>query len=141
MEIPLVAIRSTASPCNRVPPRSSLAGEPYLDDRLPVLKRENVLNVVFEGWAANKPLSFPGTLPVGSLWLLALSESGKISIELVGVRLEEDENHYAGDGNVEPNGEGEARDSAVHGEAAGQREKEGGQYHRQSHNGKDDVAG
>jgi hypothetical protein len=43
---------------------------------------------------------------------------------LVRIRLEEHENHHAGDRNVEPNGERKARDSAVHLKPAGQREKE-----------------
>jgi len=37
---------------------------------------------------------------------------------LVCVGLEEHENDHAGERNVKPDGEGEARDAAVHGEAA-----------------------
>ncbi len=62
-------------------------------------------------------------------------------VGLIGVGFEEDENYYAGDGDVEPDGEGPAGDTAVHGEAAGQREEEGGEHHRQSDHGKDYVAG
>ncbi len=60
---------------------------------------------------------------------------------LVGIRLEEHENHHAGDRNVEPNGERQACDSAVHFEPARQREKERGEHHRQRDDGKDYVAG
>ena len=57
------------------------------------------------------------------------------------VRLEEHENDYAGDRNIEPNGEGKTRDSPVHRESTGQREKERREYHRQRDDGKDYVAG
>src|SRR5258707_5413227 len=43
---------------------------------------------------------------------------------LVRKRLEEHENYHAGDRDVEPDGEGQACDSAVHREPARQREKE-----------------
>src|SRR6267154_93751 len=67
--------------------------------------------------------------------------SSWINTESVGIRLEEQENHHAGDGNIEPNGERQACDSAVHREPARQREKERRQYHRQSDHRKDYVAG
>ena len=59
----------------------------------------------------------------------------------VRIRLEEHENHHAGDRNVEPNGERQARDSAVHREPARQREKQRREHHRQRDDGKDYVAG
>src|ERR1700730_7065637 len=48
---------------------------------------------------------------------------------------------YVGDGDVEPDRKREARDSAMHSEAAGQREKKRGEHHGQGDNGKDDVDG
>ena len=72
--------------------------------------------------------------------LIVLIQAGA-TLGLVRIRLEQHENHYAGDGNVEPNGECEACDSAVHRETARQREKERGQHHWQSDDGKDYVAG
>src|SRR5260370_26690757 len=65
----------------------------------------------------------------------------RINTGLVGVGLEQDEDGDAGDGDVEPNGESEARDAAVHGEAAREREKERGDQHGQRDDRKDDVAG
>jgi hypothetical protein len=44
-------------------------------------------------------------------------------LDLVRIRLEERENHHAGDRNVEPDGERQACDSAVHRESTRQREK------------------
>jgi hypothetical protein len=61
--------------------------------------------------------------------------------KLIRVGLKEHENHDAGDRNVKPNGKCEARDAAVHGEAAGEREKECGEDHGQRDDGKNDVAG
>jgi len=74
------------------------------------------------------------------LALTLLNPAGS-TLSLVRVRLEEDENHHAGDRNIEPNGERQACNSAVHREPAGQREKERGEHHRQSDDGKDYVAG
>jgi hypothetical protein len=64
-----------------------------------------------------------------------------VAPRLVDVRLEEHEDHHAGDRNVEPDGERPACDSAVHREAARQREEECRQHYRQRDDGKDDVAG
>ena len=63
------------------------------------------------------------------------------TLGLVRVRLEEHENHHAGDRNIEPDGERPPRDSAVHGEPARQGEKERREHHRQRDYGKDYVAG
>jgi hypothetical protein len=60
---------------------------------------------------------------------------------LVRIHFEKDENHHAGDRNVQPNGEGQACDPAVHREPARQREKECRQHQRQRDDGKDYVAG
>jgi hypothetical protein len=80
-----------------------------------------------------------------SSWLRSRAEKAatkrRMRQLLVRVRLEKHENNYAGDGNVEPDGEGEACDSAVHGEAARQREKERGEHHREREDGKYYVAG
>ena len=61
--------------------------------------------------------------------------------DLVRIRLEEHENHHASDGNVEPDGERKACDSAVHCEPARQREKERREHHRQRDDGENNVAG
>src|SRR5258708_26322374 len=68
-----------------------------------------------------------------------LNQPGSL-LGLVRIRLEEHKNDYAGDRNVEPNGERPACDSAVHHEPARQREKERRQHHRQDDDGKDYVA-
>jgi hypothetical protein len=60
---------------------------------------------------------------------------------LIRVCLQEHENHHTGDRNVEPNGEGQTCDSAVHREPARQREEERRQHHGQSDDGEDYVAG
>ena len=60
---------------------------------------------------------------------------------LVRKRLEEHENHDAGDRDVEPDGERQSCDSAVHREPARQRKKERCEHHRQRDDGKDYVAG
>ena len=60
---------------------------------------------------------------------------------LVHIRSEEEENYHAGDRNVQPNGERQACDSAVHREPARHREKERRQHHRQRDNRKDHMAG
>src|SRR5258705_10833666 len=60
---------------------------------------------------------------------------------LVRIHFEEHKNHHAGDRNVEPNGKRETRNSPVHCESAGQREKERREHHRQREHGKDYVAG
>ena len=60
---------------------------------------------------------------------------------LVRKLLEEHENYHAGDRDVEPDGERQACDSAVHRKPASQREKERRQDHRQRDDGKDYVAG
>ena len=73
----------------------------------------------------------------GGLWP---SQNRSMS-DLVHIHLEEDENHHAGDRNVQPNRERKACDSAVHREPAGQREKERRQHHGQRDDGKDHVAG
>jgi hypothetical protein len=65
----------------------------------------------------------------------------RINTRLVDIYLEEHEDHYAGDRNVQPNGERQARDSAVHREPARQREKECREHHRQSDDGKGHMAG
>jgi hypothetical protein len=46
----------------------------------------------------------------------------------------------AGDGDVEPEREGPARDLAVLRDAAGEREEKGDQHQRQRHDGQNDVA-
>src|SRR5207237_2885865 len=74
------------------------------------------------------------------LALTLLNQTGSIP-GLVRIRFEEHENHHAGDRNVEPNGERQACDSAVHREPARQREKERREHHRQRDDGKDYVAG
>src|SRR4029077_2807366 len=62
-------------------------------------------------------------------------KSGRINPGLVRICFEEDEDHHAGDRNVEPNGESEACDSAVHREAASEREKECREHHRKRDHG------
>src|SRR6266403_1709823 len=76
----------------------------------------------------------------GLLALALLNQAGSIP-SLVRIGLEEHENHDASDRNVEPNGEREARDSAVHREPTRQRKKERREHHRQRDDGKDYVAG
>lgn len=61
-------------------------------------------------------------------------------VGLVGVGFEEEEDGDAGDRDVEPDGERKAGDAAVHGEAAGKREKESDEDHGQRDDGKDHVA-
>lgn len=63
-----------------------------------------------------------------------------IEPDLVRIRLEKHENHHAGERNVEPNGEREACDSAMHREPARQREKERREHHWQRYDGKEYVA-
>ena len=74
------------------------------------------------------------------LALTLLNQAGSIP-GLVRIRLEERENRHAGDRNVEPNGERQACDSAVHREPARQREKERGEHHGQCDDREDYVAG
>src|SRR5229473_7484504 len=93
-----------------------------------------VLSITYQ---ANR---YSSAAPVGSFALTLLNRIGSIP-DLVRIRLEEHENHHAGDRNVEPNGERQACDSAVHREPARQREKECREHHRQRDDGKDYVAG
>src|SRR5712691_5637833 len=89
------------------------------------------------GILSESPLS--GSPQRRFLALTLLNQAGSIP-GLVRIRLEEHENHHAGDRNVEPNGERQACDAAVDREPARQREKERREHHRQRDDGKDYVA-
>src|ERR1700682_1310608 len=93
-----------------------------------------------EGWA---PAMAPGHSTVMARIRSRLeslpNQTGSIR-GLVHIRLEEHENHHAGDRNVEPNGERQACDSTVHREPARQREKERREHHWQRDDGKNYVA-
>ena len=74
------------------------------------------------------------------LGLSLSSQAGSIP-GLVRIHLEESENHHAGDRNIQPNRERQARDSTMHRDSVRQREKERRQHHRQRDDRKDYVAG
>src|ERR1700734_1260064 len=63
------------------------------------------------------------------------------SAGLVGVSLQQCENHYAGDGDVQPDGKSVARDALVLREAAAEREEKSDEDQRQRHDGENNVAG
>jgi hypothetical protein len=112
-------------------------------------RRKTEVNI--RNWQRRKPMRllspFKRIPPAGSgspqrrfRALTLLNQAASIP-DLVRICFEEHENHDTGDRNVEPNGERQACDSAVHREPARQREKERGEHHRQRDDRKDYVAG